>query len=362
MNFLKFRNTTLSFLALILISACKQEAKIGKSISGFPIEIEPIPQIIEIPPVLTNTDALKIADSLLVALNSGSRDDKIFHVFKIPCCMYMGSFGTYGKGPDEFVNPITNTMGSTSHSIYVVDNMLVKEVLIKSFDNQLSLNITKTPLPGKLSVVNGLLKCDSFIIGHTSNLFLEKEFFHYSISGKSIKQFSDYPEIFKSQNITQKTYYPLYLKSITLRPDGQKFAALYSNFPLLRIFDVNNMNLEESIFLENAPKQIIEIGSEGTISTKLSYSFYLDICSTPKYIYGLFLGKKPSDLEATPGVEVSTNVHVWDWNGVPIASIELKNTELRIAVDKEDRFLYTISPYSVSKLYRYEIKQIQGLE
>jgi hypothetical protein len=65
---------------------------------------------------------------------------------------------------------------------------------------------------------------------------------------------------------------------------------------------------------------------------------YQHICSSPKYIYGLFSGKNTEEGDFQLNI-----VHVFDWNGKPIANCELDRKVLTIAVDEKDEYIYGIS-------------------
>jgi hypothetical protein len=349
----------LIFFFSIILTCCTTHKQHREVIDNFPIEVTGVPEIIDIPSVLTKTDAIRITNNYLVAINIGSPRDSIFHVFQVPECKYLGKFGSIGKGPLDFVNPLTNTMGSTLNGIHIIDNMVFKDIRIDYTKNILSYTVNKNPLPGKLLIINGIIFLNSStLIGHTTNSFIKKELFSYNMTDKSIQQFSDYPDLYKSSNIKSSSLYSLFLKHIAAKPDGTKFATLYDHFKQLKIYSTVKNELVHDVTFKDSPEQKIEVRTEGTINTSMSYSFYLDMYATNKYIYGLYLGKKPDEINTDPTVNTDTQMHIWDWKGKPIALIKLKNTEFRIAVDANDEYFYTISPYHENALYKYDLKKI----
>jgi hypothetical protein len=82
------------------------------------------------------------------------------------------------------------------------------------------------------------------------------------------------------------------------------------------------------------------------------------MCATDKYIYGLYLGKMQNEITLDPEIYTDTQIHIWDWNGKPIAIVKLKYTEFRIAVDGNDEYFYTINPYHEDLIYKYNLKKL----
>ena len=101
------RIITLLLIGLSIIPSCKNE--VVQEVS-FPMEEEMLSDSLIVPPVIfASNPGLIITGEHLVLIEN--KAEKLFSIFRLPECNYVGGFGVLGRGPEEFnqINPYSHS-------------------------------------------------------------------------------------------------------------------------------------------------------------------------------------------------------------------------------------------------------------
>ena len=79
--------------------------------------------------------------------------------------------------------------------------------------------------------------------------------------------------------------------------------------------------------------------------------YYLSLRVSSEYIYALYLNKK---LGLYPHEEGETEIHVFNWEGAPIARIRIPDNIIYFTVDEKHRYIYGLK--GNEELYRYKFE------
>ena len=163
----------------------------------------------------------------------------------------------------------------------------------------------------------------------------------YNVKSKEIV--NNYPlvpfiENNKKEDLTfrQYTYNTLYTSILSVKPDKKRLVSAMHKFDR---FDILN--------IEGKPTKVVEYNSEINKKRNNPYSkdnesrvFYSDISTTNRYIYLLYINQAIVDY---PNKSISTEVHVYDWNGNPIKKYLIPNYLNFITVNEDDTEMMGIS-------------------
>lgn len=84
---------------------------------------------------------------------------------------------------------------------------------------------------------------------------------------------------------------------------------------------------------------------------------YLKVKATNKFIYGLYSGKTHAELRTSERrvSDYGYYIHVWDWDGNPIAKYELPDPVFGFAVTNDDKHVFCSSLLEDDKLYMFDL-------
>jgi hypothetical protein len=349
-----------AFTITFLLSCSNQRETKIEIIKEFPHSISITHQQINTPPLLFSIGEMQILDSVLVAFDTKSV--YFFKIFKLPNFNYIGEYITKGRGPEEEINidPFFNKL-SGNKFIYKSLNT-VKFACFNLNENKLEI-IKTIQLPSELLDFSHIFTFhDSIIGGWIYNQLAEKEFVVFSTKEKTMDEFGPvYSNIV--DNIPINTRASIFSKVITVKPDNLRIAVVYDKFQMLRIIDNKGILIKEIRF-ENStqlPDGMFKGNVRGIDSNKIILH-YQRIQSTNKYIYALYSGKSQADFINIEGAtDIGTEIHVWNWDGVPIVKIRLDKECSSFAVDPNDKFGISSSVYDIDKLYFYDFDELKNI-
>ena len=245
--------------------------------------------------------------------------------------------------------------------------------VVKTGDTITSAILNNYYLPVEFDNINGIFfnSLNSSIVGHVHGIYknggnniLSKEYFSINNTGGStIEQFSDFP-YFLYNGLKEAGYndkYVAFLKRIIPKPDGTKFAALYANFGLVRIYNNHDYSLVKESVIDYPRTELIKFDQNGLDLSK-NYVYYINSYATDNYFYGLYIGlskDKISELEEyDAGMAIRPEIHVWDWSGNFVSNLKTDKPINAFAVSKDDHAIYAISPFNEDSIHVYDIKEL----
>lgn len=358
------RNAFYSICILCLFSCTRNSTIISdKVIDKFPLVSTLQETTLKVPPILLSPSNMCIVDSFLVVTQR--RKDTIFTIFSLPNCEYLLSFGTRGRGPNEFnlsfENVTLGTVPGKSSSFAVGNNM--NNIQYYKINDILQNNFTPykiEELPNELNGFRAIIYlADSVIYGapYQGNMHL----FKYKSEDKKLEQFREYPENFP-------LLYPEVKREVfgcfmAVKPDNSKFILAYNFMGKIEIFDLKKdkpilisykgfPSLEENTGL-NSTSQFMASNPDRII-------FCEGIVATNKYIYARVLNDKYSKVYTSKGPNRAfvPEIHVFDWSGNPILKIRLENYYSQYNIDMDDHYLYTLDDNVENIIKRFDLTQV----
>jgi hypothetical protein len=133
-----------------------------------------------------------------------------------------------------------------------------------------------------------------------------------------------------------------------MKPDGSKIVSLSGVLDQIDILDIRYPAKSISVTTTNYQSNYEHIKNTDSDDMKTSYFSYPD-CSD-KIIFALYENNNTKRLN-------NIELHVIDWEGVPISKLLLDQRIEIFSIDFENAFMYGISKVE-EKLYRYDIKDI----
>ena len=163
-------------------------------------------------------------------------------------------------------------------------------------------------------------------------------------NGDIIGHFLDFPDkSLTNKDLADFAHARLYSSSITMNPAKNRIALTTSSGGLIDLVNLKDSVLESywsyEIFHPTG-FTVTNIGDDVVAQfTDNSIYGFPGICSTEKYVYALFSGKRFED-EMSP---YGQQIYVVSWNGEETYKINLDSQINRLAVDSKDRYIYGIS-------------------
>lgn len=336
--------------AVLFFSAC------GKKQQGNVVSFDTQRQIALQPHALQGdsilwSQGIVIADSLLVNLND--KMDTVFNVYRLSDFSFLGNCGVKGEGPDDISFFNSHSWGVFGEGLYYADmnkcNLgsirFEKGKPVFFVENRITI-----PRPG---AINGMVVLADTSVVYFSSGCQENEFVRVdkkdSVHPTPI---GVYPGCV-SGDIPASDLMFVYTKQLSYNPQRQSYVALYERLPLMRVFDRQGQVVAESI-LEGWEKQ--RFNGPHFSPSEENILCYRTACSDENYIYGLYNGQKASDLEEKGRknpLDVRFSIHVWDWEGRPVAELHPDRLLMNIAV--QDGVLYGINPFVSDTVYTYKL-------
>lgn len=308
-------------------------------------------QEISIPAVIPSAVDLLAIDNTLVAMDMMS--DNFFHLFQLPDLKYKGSQIKKGQGPNEEIMIVPFLSESKGQLMYrTVNDIKIAQI------KDANLIITDTiQLPTEFINVMHVIKMNDYLYGYDGITKNETEYVCYNIKTKAITKFGDFPETDLATNRPEKQNI-LYSKTIINKEDNSKFAALYDKIPLLRIYNKEGKLLKELVLI-NGQKSPSAYFEEQPNQTQLNDMMinYLKIKATNNFIYGMYAGKTHGELKTSErrNADYGLEIHVWDWDGNPVACYKLPKAIAGFTVSKDDKYICCSSMLEDNKLFRFNL-------
>ncbi len=311
---------------------------------------------IAVEPALLEVVEMAVIDEFLVALDT--KGDNYFHFFDLKSLEFLGSSIGKGQGPSEetFIYPYFMSTGK--NEFLYQNNISIKTGRINKAGNSIEI-LKEIKFPSELANIDHtFMLMDNNVYGWDITRNSSREFVGFNTNDREIFEFGpEFPDTKK--NIPKKKKALAFTKAITIKPDGNLFAAAYDVFPILRIYTKTGSLHKEVHFMNNQNFPATTINSTTPVAQVMKQMInYLKIKSTEKYIYGLYTGKTQGNFNRVGGLSnISNEIHVWDWSGNPIKKILLDKEIFSFVVDKKDSFLICHSLEHANTFFKYALNE-----
>ncbi len=330
-------------ISTLLLCSCQTNLESERlEFTQFPIEKSVILDSIQTEPVLYCLGDMLMTDSMLVTLDL--KCDTFFRYFRLPDLHYLGASTIKGGGPNDEVAifPTLQNRGENKFAYRSVSS--VKEVKYDYIQQTLQATRVYAVPAAFANILNSILSGDA-LIGYGMMDTAPKEYKKLALTDNTISDFGpDYPKVGIQADDHLKNV--LFSKTLTCSPNDSLIAALYDKFPLLRIYNSQGKVIAETLYdnQQPQPKGYDSPNGPGAAAGK-AFINYLKLKVTNHYIYGLYVGKTHNELPPSMDglVDIGREIHVWDWQGRPMARFLLNRTVSNFAVAPDDSrlLLYT---------------------
>lgn len=336
---------------IMLVASCGKSIDYAQFAKGEP---EPIKfEKIKLDSQMLYSDNIFVVDNYLVNLNS-KNPKGLFELYTLPNMKFVGAAGYKGRGPQEFVFINTNGTNPAYRGLNVTESNTYSQVEFYLSEGSVKLRKNDhTTFPSKHAIANSLLMLsDSTTVMYINNED-DVEFYMHNRKSGSMRPISSYPKELVAQNPTSEACNSVFMNDLVINPSNGKFAAIYSQLPMVRVFD-NSGNLESTSLLDNWEQQRFEISGD-EVKTSSSCQYYLASAANSNYICALYLGKFPAEMENMSMEDARLEIHVWNWAGELVATYVPDNLVMKIAI-AEDNTIYATSPLDDMHIYSYKLK------
>ena len=336
---------------IMLVASCGKSIDYAQFAKGEP---EPIKfEKIKLDSQMLYSDNIFVVDNYLVNLNS-KNPKGLFELYTLPNMKFVGAAGYKGRGPQEFVFINTNGTNPAYRGLNVTESNTYSQVEFYLSEGSVKLRKSDhTTFPSKHAIANSLLMLsDSTAVMYINNED-DVEFYMHNRKSGSMRPISSYPKELVAQNPTSEACNSVFMNDLVINPSNGKFAAIYSQLPMVRVFD-NSGKLETTSLLDNWEQQRFEISGD-EVKTSSSCQYYLASAANSNYICALYLGKFPAEMENMSMEDARMEIHVWNWAGELVATYVPDNLVMKIAI-ADDNTIYATSPLDDMHIYSYKLK------
>lgn len=344
----------LSLCVLSCTNGVKDSARIH--IEEFPKTVNVKFHEINVEPILYFVGDMQIVNNILVTVDM--KNDVYFQFFQLPDLNYLGAQVKKGESPDEelIVFPFIYYMGGDTFAYRSLN-----QVKMCNYNReQKKLHITKAiELPAEyMNILNCFVTVDA-IYGYSMMEKSEKEYrkFDFGDKEKKIVDFGpSFPDVDMKVNGDKQNM--IFTKVMAAKTKGDRFAALYDKFPLLRIYDKDGKVISETQYENGQIKPLVYNNTEIQPSELEDYKIdYMKIKVTDKYIYGLYSGKTHQELNTKENKsgDYCSEIHIWSWDGNAVSRLVLPKEVSAFTIAPDDSYILLSSFAHDNVLYKIDM-------
>lgn len=293
----------------------------------------------DIPPIMLYPKSIFLKDSFLVVFNE--KMDTCFQVFDKINFGYRYAFGNKGEGPDDFLLPASQLVTNNLDETIALDVNRLKKI---SFEKAQPV-ISDLKFPGIQPFYNGLIKLADSLYVCDANLEEECEYVFIYPDGE-LKKWGIYPEeVERFGDLLSRNQ--AYSKIKVAHPSGKYFAAFYTNFRRLRIYDVSGS------MLHDIELNVLSGEQEVSLEAEKRYIHAIAVYATEDYIYTLNLDMTPQDIYAR---KQFPSLQIFSWEGKPLKQYKLDRYISAFTIDEDRQILYGVFAEDESSIYTFNMK------
>ena len=272
------------------------------------------------------------------------REKNMFVLFRLSDLSYIMETGSKGQGPHDFNLVDTRSFTPTEDGFKVIEagSGHLKDVVVgdKGFRVRKSQRIFPKGVPS-----NGFYPLADSLYLSLGKMDGENEFTLIDVRSGNVEPVGLYPDW---EGITERDEFMpfiVFLKRCAVHPSQNKFAAFYSKFKRFRIYD-SKVNLLHDVrvqtepyftsFFDETEKWPVYYLGEPYVTQNLIFS----LCSYNK-----------------TGKEGDSELHVWDWEGNPIACYSLGHSISLMTIDEKKGRVIAMDVMQDSLLYVYDLPE-----
>jgi len=356
------RNIKLLICITVLFISCKNHDTykvriidkfyVAKTINGEQILFEKMPSC---------PDYIKIIDTLIIVKNFQFCDSFVFYIYNKNSYKYISSFGTKGKGPNEFSKPKSTGQFEISDGtikIWVYDFYKLKYKLI-NISQTIKQNTTiidrefSAPKVTDVGLEVFILK-NNDLIG--TSMSPKGRLFYFDSRNNTTHWIDYFPKV-TYPPIKEKQMHNLYVSTTKISPDHKYVVSALRLFKRIDVFNNKLEHLFSMIFRDSPKEPNFFVDKRNPIPRELVH-YYTDLYLSEKYIYALNSNITQEQLSKDIDTGYS-EVQVFTYSGEPVAIYKLNRFIASFAIDEENGYILGVtmpkedlsSPFIRFKMY-----------
>lgn len=335
------------FISIVVLTGCDKKNN-TTVVTAFPQAGKLQAQVKQFPVPALLPRFMGVAGDKLVVYKE--REEKMFALFGLPDCSYIGDMGNRGQGPDDFniLDSRSFYMHEDGFEVLEAGNNLLKTVSIR--DNELKVLHSESIFQQGIAN-NGFYRLADSLYLTLGRLNEENEYCLFDRKTGEITSTDTYPNwVNIERNNNTPPPFVFYLKTCVAHPDGRKFAAFYARFKRLRIYD-QQVRLLHDVDVRVAP---YATNFEG--GGQLWPGYYMgQPYVTDDHIYILCENSKPG----ASGRDYRCELQVWTWEGKPVACFEFDRKISLMAISRKFNKIYALDAQIEDEMYVYDLPEIK---
>lgn len=274
-------------------------------------------------------------DSGLFIFDIDARDDRVFHFYSFPLDSFTASYIGKGSGPYETFSP--KSSGIVDKTLWVQDFTMHKVIENDLTNLDAKESQKETKLVDYFSVLEIFNENEIFANGLMGS---QKKFQKLNRhTGEILGEFGDFekvPEIIKGDVF--KYFFQAFF---ALKPDRKQLVSAYRWNEAIEIFNLETSesflirgpgNINNEFALKKDEFGVMKFGRGGEIQ-----HCNVDVAATDQYIFVLFSGNYDNVIDPF----LSDIIHVYSWDGSPIAKLELDRKVMSFSISPDSKTLYS---------------------
>ena len=305
----------------------------------------------------------KIAEPILLPRYMGITGEKLmvykekehymFEFFSLPEAEYLGSAGTRGQGPNEWIgilDPRSFCLSDTAFSVIDASVGLLKTAVYRG-DSTLAIVRDEPVREGRMPY-QGFYPLRDSMYAVAGNIMEPQELCLFDGRSNEVVKSTDFPhwvDLDGSGNQLAPAF--AYIKNCVVNAEGTRLASFYGYFKRMRIYD-GQLNLLHDVDIRIAPCHT-NFSLTGNMAQQPVY-YIGQPQAVGGYIYALCSNAAGSGHD----VEKHPELHVFDWEGNAVACYGLDRDVSLIAISGKHRKMYALNMNVEDELYIYDLPEL----
>lgn len=299
---------------------------------------------------ILNSDRLLLYKDYIVNVNFRNKES-ILQFWDLKSNNYVGSAGTLGRGPDDFL--FFNHLCCHFHNnkFHLFEQHCYSDFDVAFTDSSVTLKRLNKASSEFVSPPNAFLSFGNNInvLNNGNDNFCE--FYLATPNENEHKEWLKYPNLPDVKGIPSFNLSTAFHSHVVIGPDSL-FAALYAFYPMLSIQSIQNQERKFFVLDDWTGQYVSYLEDEDKLQT--NKMCYHEACSNNQTICGLYFGLNSSDI---PNADMNTfrpEIHVWNWEGKLIKRLRVNKFVNHITMD-EKNVLYLYSPLEENIIYTIQL-------
>ena len=325
----------------------EQFPKVFKLHNGIPVDLDMI-----------GTLSLFIHDSLLIVT---ARDNEgMWSFFSLPEHKYLGKYFTKGNGPNEFLSvpwvenqSFFEDCGQLFAIVYDFHSGKSYKMNISETLQNKSLSMIKTDYLLPRTLFNfSIVDTTTFFCKEVSEDHTQQIRYILSVDGK--KKHSRNLEKLNSASVQQGKNINILSTGIGINTHRKRIVEVCIALNQINLYSLDDF-FGKTICV-GSKQEIDNIGNIQLVDKWERAYTYMNINTHPNFFGALYLNEIERNYQQ--GSSKNPIIQFFDWDGNPLAEVQLDRMITSYAIDFIHGFLYTLNYNAEDEIYRYDIHDI----